>query len=162
MHYGLFLCRDSEDTAVAAPNIVDVAAVAAVDSTPVSYPPNTNVICGKVNDVWHVTQEQMGASNDVLIKDCSDSTIFMYAYAAVMCVCHVHPFFAHDAALVVPHDLNSPQALGFARLENVSNCTVILGPVSGACYLESCTGSTIAVCCHQVRCSPLVACALLG
>jgi hypothetical protein len=47
--------------------------------------------------------------------------------------------------------MSSPHVLGFARLENLSGCTVILGPVSGACYVEGCTDSTIAVCCHQVR-----------
>lgn len=52
--------------------------------TAAPYPANTNVICDKADEVLRVTREQMGTSNDVLIKDCCDSTIFMHV---LVCLC---------------------------------------------------------------------------
>jgi hypothetical protein len=63
----------------ATPAQAETATATASAATASPHPPNTNVICGKIGEVLRVTREQMGTSNDLLIKDCSDSTIFMYA-----------------------------------------------------------------------------------
>ena len=144
----------SKETAASAVETKQEDAATPAQETVTPYPPNTNVICDKAGEVLRVTRDQMGTSNDVLIKDCSDSTIFMYATCPrVACAINntAPVLVCADTWLAFFGLVNSPHVLGFARLENVSRCTVVLGPVAGACYLEGCTDSTIAVCCHQVR-----------
>ena len=45
----------------------------------------------------------------------------------------------------------SPWVIGSARLEENTNCTIVLGPCHTSVYLESLTNCTLYITCHQLR-----------
>lgn len=47
--------------------------------------------------------------------------------------------------------ISVPLLLGSARLENVSNSIILLGPCSTSVYLENCTNCHVFIICHQLR-----------
>ena len=47
--------------------------------------------------------------------------------------------------------MSVPTIVGSVRLENLSDCTILLGPCSTSVYLENCTNCVIYIFCHQLR-----------
>ena len=47
--------------------------------------------------------------------------------------------------------ISVPLLLGSARLENVSNSIILLGPCSTSVYLENCSNCHVFIICHQLR-----------